>query len=245
MKRSLRAEALKLFTTRGTYGLLLGAVLVVMLTVFSSIGDAVTINQIAALNDHVVFLLSSINVGLFSLILGMRAVTDEYRNGTIAHAFLSDPGRNRTVVAKAAAAAVAAAVIALMSLLGLVALSFPLAAAKGASLTLGDSDTSAFIGFVVANALWAVIGVGVGALIRQQVATVVVGLVWVLVIENLGAGFLGDASAYLPGQAAYAFTRALDNANGLDPSTGGVVFAAYALAFTSIGMAATRLRDVA
>ena len=245
MKRSLRAEALKLVTTRGTYGLLLGTVFVVVLTVFSSIGNAVKINQVEALNDHVFFLLSSINVGLFSLILGMRAVTDEYRSATITHSFLSDPGRSRTVLAKATAAAAAASLVAVVSLAALVAVAFPLAAAKGASLTVADSDTSAFVGFVLANALWAVIGVGFGALIRQQLAAVVGGLVWVLVIENLGAGFLGDASAYLPGQAAYASARALENANGLDPATAGVVLLVYAVAAMFIGVAATRLRDVA
>ena len=236
---------MKLLTTRGTYGLLLGAVFVVVLTVFSSIGDAANINQVEAVNDHVFFLLASINVGLFSLILGMRSITDEYRNATITHSFLSDPGRNTTVLAKATVAAAAASLMAILSVLALIAVAIPLAAAKGASLTLADSDASAFVGFVLANALWAVIGVGFGALIRQQVAAVVGGVVWVLVIENLGAGFLGDASAYLPGQAAYAFARALENANGLIPATAGIVFALYAVAAMVIGVASTRLRDAA
>lgn len=245
MKRSFKAEVMKLSTTRGTYGLLVGALTVVALTVGSTIASSKGASLSGAVHDHVFFLLASINVGLFSLVLGMRVVTDEYRNSTIVHSFLSDPGRTRTVVAKALAAALAASALAVLSLLVLVAIALPLASAKGGNLTIATSDASAFAGFLLSNTLWAVIGVGVAAIIRQQVAAIVGGLVWVLVIENLGSGFLGDAGAYLPGQAAYALARALDTAATLEPSTAGIVLAGYALIGLALGGVVTRLRDVA
>lgn len=245
MHRSLRAELLKLVTTRATYGLILGAIAVVTLTVGSTIASAKGTSLSGALHDQVFFLLASINVGLFSLIVGMRVVTDEYRNSTIVHSFLSDPGRNRTLVAKGLASALAASVIAVASLIVLIAIALPLASAKGGTLALEGSDASAFAGFVFSNALWAIIGVGVGATIRHQVAAIVGGLVWVLVIENLGSGFLGDVGSYLPGQAAYALGNALDTATALQPSTAATVMVIYALVASLLGIAVTRIRDVA
>lgn len=245
MMRSLKAEALKLVTTRSAYGLTAGAAAVVALTVVSSMGGAADGDRAVALNGHVIFLLSSINVGLFSLILGVRAVTDDYRTGTIAHAFLADPKRTGTIVAKAVVAAVAGSAIALASLAVLVALAVPVAAAKDVALTITGADGSAAAGFVAANALWAVIGVGLGAVVRLQVAATVGGLVWVLVVENLGTGFLGDAAAYLPGQAAYALSGALDGPRTLAVPVAAVVLLAHAGAALCAGVAAARLRDVA
>lgn len=245
MHRSLRAELLKLVTTRATYGLLLGALAVVVVTVGSTIASAKSASLSGAVHDQVFFLLVSINIGLFSLILGMRVVTDEYRNSTIVHSFLSDPRRTKTLVAKSLAAAAAASVVAVASLLALIAIALPLASAKGGALTIEGSDVSAFAGFVLANALWGIIGVGIGATIRHQVAAIVGGLVWVLVIENLGSGFLGDAGGYLPGQAAYALGEALDTAAALPTTTAGLVMAIYALIASLVGVAVTHARDVA
>jgi ABC-2 type transport system permease protein len=245
MHRSLRAELLKLVTTRATYGLLLGAVAVVAVSVGSTIASAKGPSLSGPVHEQVFFLLASINVGLFSLILGIRVVTDEYRNSTIVHSFLTDPGRGRTLVAKALAAALAASMVAVASLIALIAVALPLASAKGGTLTIEGSDALASAGFLLSNALWAIIGVGVGAAIRHQVAAIVGGLVWVLLIENLGSGFLGDMGAYLPGQAAYALGHALDSTTALQASTAGIVMAIYALIASLLGVAVTRARDVA
>jgi ABC-2 type transport system permease protein len=98
---------------------------------------------------------------------------------------------------------------------------------------------------VLANALWAVVGLGVGSVVRSQVPAIVGGIVWVLVIENLGSGFLGDAGAYMPGQAAYGLARALDTESALDVMTAGLVFGLYAVVFFVLGLTSIRRRDVA
>jgi hypothetical protein len=92
---------------------------------------------------------------------------------------------------------------------------------------------------VAAGALWGVIGVAVGALVRQQVAAVVGALVWVLVVENLGAGLLRDAGRYLPGQAAHALADASQAGTLLAPALGAAVLAAYAL--VALALAALRM----
>lgn len=242
--RSLKAELLKLVTTRSIYGLLAGEVAVVVLTTVSTVLSAKAGSLTGAINDQVFFLLVAINVGIFSLILGMRTVTDEYRHETIAHAFLSDPGRGRTVVAKAAAGALGASVLAAISLSVMIALALPLAGTKQGALALSAGDTGAFAGFIAGNALWAVIGVGVAAVVRHQIPAIVGGVVWVLVFENLGSGFLGDAGGYLPGQSAYALARALDAGSALAAAPAAGVMAVYAAGALLIGLGFVRRRDV-
>lgn len=244
MKRALRAEALKLVTTRTVMGLLLGEIAVVALTVSSTVASSKASSLTGPLHEQVFFLLTSINVGLFSLVVGIRVIADEFRYSTIAHSFLSEPRRWKTLIAKVLVAASAATALAAIALLVLVAIAIPLASGKGGGLTVASTDISAFLGFLFANALWAAIGVGFGALVRQQVAGIVGGLLWVLVVENLGSGFLGAAGRYLPGQAAYALSAALEGAEALDVTTAGMILASYALVAVSIGIVATVRRDV-
>lgn len=240
MRRSLWAELLKLATTRALYGLLVGEVAVVLLTAASTVASSKADALTGSIHDQVLFLLVSINVGLFSLIIGMR--TD--RHGTILHAFLSDPKRRKTLLAKGAATAIAAVALAITALGAMMLVALPLASAKGGSLSVSGSDFTAAIGFLLANALWAVIGVGIGSVVRHQVATIVGGVVWVLVIENLGSGFLGDTGAYLPGQAAYALSHAEANGSALEATPAAAVMGTYAVLVFLLGLLATRRRDV-
>ncbi len=244
MVRSIQAEILKLRTTRAIYELLLGAVAVVLLSTVSTIASAKADSLSGPLHEQVFFLLVSINVGLFSLLVGTRVPTDELRHSTIAHAFLSDPKRRTTLFAKGAVAALVASIFAIVCAAAMVGAALPLAAAKGGTLSPTNSDVGAVAGFVLANALWGVIGVGVGFVVRHQVAAIVGGIIWILAIENLGSGFLGDAGAYLPGQSAYALAQALDGTEALDVGTAAAVMIAYAVVIFSIGVVVTRRRDV-
>lgn len=244
MSRTLKAEWLKLVTTRALYGLLAGEIAVVLLTTSSTVMSSKGASLTGPIHEQVFFLLVSINVGLFSLLIGMRRVTDEFRNETIAHAFLADPRRRRTIVAKAAIAGLVAALLAGISALVMTGVALPLATTKGGALSFTGADLSATAGFLLANALWGVIGVGVAAVVRHQVPAIVGGLVWVLVIENLGAGFLGDAGRYLPGQSAYALGRALEPDAALSPSNAASVLAIYAVMAFLLGLGFIRRRDV-
>jgi len=62
-------------------------------------------------------------------------------------------------------------------------------------------DWQALAGLTVA---WGAFGVAIGGLLRHPVAAVVTGLLWVLLVENLGAGLPGYNGRWLPGQAGHA-----------------------------------------
>lgn len=204
----LRAELKKLTTTRAALGLLAGALAVTGLSAITTTASADPASLAEPLHTQQVFVLASVNIGLFALILGIRAFTDEFRHGTIAWTLLSVKDRWRVVVAKAATSAMAAAIIALAAQVVMVALASVLAEAKGASVGLSGTDLASVGGLTVAAGAWAALGVAIGALVRHQVAAVVGGLVWVLVVENLASGLLKEAGRFLPGQAAHALANA-------------------------------------
>jgi hypothetical protein len=101
-------------------------------------------------------------------------------------------------------------------------------------------------GGAAAAALWAAIGVGVGAVVRGQVPTAVGLSAWLLFVEGLLAGdaaVVGDAGRYAPGAAAAAITGQ-DPGTLLEPGPGALLLVVYAVAAAVAGWVATTRRDV-
>ena len=215
MRAQLRSELIKLTSTRTIYGLALGAVAVVTLSTWSTISSAGAANLNGEVHTQQFFFLASVNLAVFAVIVGIRAATDEFRHGTVVSSVLASRSRARLLAAKATVAAAAAAVLATLAQAVMVGLAMlltggrilPGLAPADSSLEVSSTDWTAMAGLTAASALWAALGVGVGALVRHQVAAIVGAIVWVLVVENLGAGLLGDAGRYLPGQAAHALAQ--------------------------------------
>src|SRR6266542_1554202 len=105
----------------------------------------------------------------------------------------------------------------------------------------------ALAGVIATVAVFAVLGVGLGALLRDQVATVVALLIYLFVAEPIitRISALGDWTRYLPGPAASALTQVtLDNQAFLHPWQGGLVLAVYGVAFAIAGTLLAVRRDV-
>jgi ABC-2 type transport system permease protein len=199
-----------------------------MLGAFSTIMSADPADLAAPLHQQHLFLLASINLSLFALVLGIRGVTDEFRHGSIVPTLLLEPTRARVLWGKAVTLAAAGALLAILAQAAMVGLAVLLLHGKGVQATVGGSDLAAMGGLVAASALWAMIGVAVGAVVRHQVPAVVGALIWVLVVENLGAGLLDQAGRYLPGQAAHALASASQAGTLLAPAIGALVLGGYA-----------------
>ncbi|HVM07005.1 MAG TPA: hypothetical protein VM345_00960 [Acidimicrobiales bacterium] len=109
----LRAELRKWATTRGNLGLVVGAIAVAALGPFSTTTSAEPLALSKPLHTQTLFVLASVNIGLFALILGVRSFTDEFRHGTIAWTMLAIRDRRLIAAAKAAIAALVAGGMAL------------------------------------------------------------------------------------------------------------------------------------
>ncbi|HVM07006.1 MAG TPA: hypothetical protein VM345_00965 [Acidimicrobiales bacterium] len=115
---------------------------------------------------------------------------------------------------------------------------------KGATLGLDASDAAAIVGLAAAASSWAAIGVMVGAVVRHQVPAVVGSIIWVLIVENLAAGFLGGAGRFLPGQAAHGLASASAASNLLPPHLAALVLAAYIGVLTPVAVLTLSRREL-
>lgn len=234
------AELRKLTTTRMMLGLVVAAIAVDVMAVVGTGDQAVAELQRPFREQQWVFSTATV-MRVLVLVLGIRAVTDEYRYGTIVPALLVEPRRARAVAAKAAAVAAAGLALAIAAEAGLVATVLVRAAAADAAVDLGPDAVFLFAGAGAAGALWAVVGAGLGALARTPVAPIVGGLVWIMAAEEVVRGRLGDAAAYLPGQAGLAAAASPDDAA---VAMGVLTLAAYAAAAWLAATVATARRDV-
>jgi ABC-2 type transport system permease protein len=245
VSRALAAELFKLRTTRTSWGVTLGslAIVVIISTIAALAGDFSPSDEEADLLEIAGL------VQFFALVLGILIVATEFRHGTITPSLLAVPDRIRLLVAKLLAALGAGA------LLGLVAASvcalIVLLLLSARDVDIADSTTSETLqliaGNVAASALFAAIGVGLGALLRNQVGAIVGGLVYLFVVEPIIRSIPATAPAYkwLPGGALEAMTATFQGPDLLEPWQGAVLLLGYGLVAALLGTLLAVRRDVA
>jgi ABC-2 type transport system permease protein len=230
MPRTVRAELLKLRTTRTTLAFLLVA---------AGLAGAGAAQQAAVAGRGGVPPLADPELqaallgagrlaGLLAAFAGAVALSGEYRHGTIVPTLLATPRRGQVVAAAAlAAAAVTAAAL----------------AATGTGLAVAASTAAATVAGAVAwAALAALLGFGVGAVARNQPLAVAVVAVLLLALEPLLAPALPELARWLPGRLGDAVAGGrLDG----DPGAlvAGAALAAWGLALTAAGWAVLRRAD--
>ena len=194
---------------------------------------------------------------VFPVLLGALATTGEFRHQTLTPTFLATPRRGRVLGAKTIALFVVGAALGLVGLAASVGVGALVFNGFGIDPLLADGETWALIGrTVLAMALWAVIGVGLGVLVPSQVASIVIVLAFTQFIEPLlrfASTFTevtADIGKFLPGAASDAlvgasfFTLASPGGSVLEPWQGGLVLLAYGLLATGFGYLISWKRDV-
>ncbi len=253
MTALVRAEWTKLFTTRVWIGLLLGAcalvaLFVLLITSFAGepaqggppvppVGDPVYEQLVLALPAEAAVLF---------LILGIIGTTQEYRHRTATPTFLTTPRRGRVVIAKLVAYALAAVPLALVVVAVTALVALVAAGARGAAPSL-DADALEVLGRAgLVLVVYAVIGVGIGALLRNQVGAIVGALVYLFVVEGVVGGISALQGAYkwLPGGAADAVLPTIQPVELLEPWQGGLLLLGYGLLAAVLGTFLTVRRDV-
>ena len=247
MTAKLIAEWRKLTTTRASYWLLVGAAVVAALSAYSTTSATTQPpwHMTTPLHDQMMWVLATMNGAIFAVIVGARTFTDEFRHNTIAHTYIADPARVASTVAKAGAAALAGVLVGAVTIAGLVVVAVLMALGSGGEVAFHGRDVLPAVGLLGAMGLWAAIGAGLGAILRSQVAVVAVGLIWVLMLENLGAGLLEEAGRFLPGQAVHAMAQTPEAIDLLGAVPAALLMVLYAGAFVACGMVTIRRRDIA
>lgn len=247
MRALLRAELLKQYSTRTALGLLAAMLgLVLLAEVLHGFGLAAeSLGRKSA--QLIVFGRGEFLGVLFAALLGAMSITAEIRHGTIRPTFLAAPRRGRVVAAKVSVSILIGTGFGLVA--GGVAVSAGAAAlrARGIDVRLDQRDYVLLVlGSAAAAGLWAAIGVGIGALVRNQIPALIGLCAWLLFIEGLlagDAGGLGDVGRFLPGSAAGAISGQ-GTGTLLAPAAGLVLLVLYASATTLAGSLAISRRDI-
>jgi hypothetical protein len=243
MNPLLRAEVLKLRTTRTFAALALIAVgtsiliafLVALLT--EPTKDSVLVDVYAADTSS-----------FFVLVLAVIGVSGEWRHRTISGALLAAPERTRFLAAKAAAFAVAGAVLSLMIAAAVAITGTVVLSVRGLPLAeFGELSAQVARNAFVAAGLGA-FGVAVGALVRNQVVAVVSLLVLSFLIEPVVFELLPAVGRWGPLNALPVAAAGLppeDLGWGPDanlPATGAAIAALLAWIGGTFAVAAALLR---
>ena len=248
MTRLLRAEVLRLATTR-SYGLLTagavaliagGVTLTAAATSFTpGTSPARATLAIAGLAQTV------------ALLAGALAVTSEFRHKTITPAILITPRRTPLLAAKLITLTAAGLGVGLVTTGMATAITLPVLAARHIPAGVSGTQAAAIIaGGGIATALYAAAGVGVGAIIRNQAGAIITVLALLYVAEPL-LGFIPHAGTAVQKYGLGGLAAAATHTTGF-PATAQLlgqgaailVLAGYAAAVQLAGAALLQHRDI-
>jgi len=243
MIAQLRAELLKIRSTRTTIVLIVAMIaLTLLITLLTGL-----LSHPAGLagpeNQRDLLSVSSI-AGVFAALAGVLLVTSEYRFGTIRPTILFNPARSHVLAAKAAAGALAGLAFgAAGSAIGW-AVGYAILTGRGIPVVLSTGDILLLaFGGLAGTALWGAIGAGLGAIIRNQVGAVITLLAWGLVVDNLLFGLEPSAGRFMPDRASDAL-MGLRAQHLLAPGAGAITLIGWAVVLGTAGIAISVRQDI-
>jgi len=267
MGGAVKAEFRKFFTTRMWWGMAIGvflagallAVVYALLVPGSRTGGPDSGGPRMPGLDNVSMVTTVYTGGLgiaylLTLTVGVMCIGSEYRHMTITSTFLSTPKRVHVMVAKVISLLGIGAFYGVVFLLGSVGVGATAIALKGFSPfpEIGTVSRALALSLLVLG-LWALIGLGVGILIPNQVAAILISVGAAWIVLPLAAVLLSFVSwgkpivRYLPNQATSAMVgqiNASPDVAVLSWWAGALVLVGYAVVLAGIGSLLTVRRDV-
>jgi ABC-type transport system involved in multi-copper enzyme maturation permease subunit len=243
MITQIRAELLKIRSTRTTIGLLLAMIaLILFITLLT--GLLTHPSGLASKEDQRQLLSVGSLAGVFAALAGVLLVTSEYRFGTIRPTFLFNPERSHVLAAKLVAGALAGIAFGVLGEAISWAIGYAILGGRGITVVLSSGDILLLtLGGLAGVALWGGIGAGLGAIIHNQVGGIITLLAWGLVVDDLLFGLVPSIGRFTP-------TRASDALMGLrvhhlvSPGAGAITLIAWAGALAVVGIVLSARQDI-
>lgn len=261
MLPTIRSEFRKFFSTRLWWGMAIGIFVAgaafalmfgFLFTTDASTGPGMPGGDPVQIANSVY--VGGLSVGyLLLLTIGVLQIGSEYRHKTITATFLATPKRVHALLAKAVALVGIGALYGLISLIGSVSVGALVLSLRGQEAFPSTEIVRTLVLSLVILGIWALIGLGVGILIPNQVAAllIAIGVAWIveplvglgLTFWEWGAEHIGP---YLPTAATNAIVNAVEQPGEvrLEWWGGLLVLAAYAVVLAGIGIWRATREDV-
>ena len=257
----VRSELRKIITTRLWWGLLLGALVYTLIQAGANAalagsepgaGQPATPGLDTAEAIRTIYASSPFQGAyIFAMILGITGMTGEYRYQTITPTFLATPKRARVVAGKMVAHLFFGIGYGIVAVLGALLVGGAIIAARGYDLGFGADRLWPSVALaVLAVGLWTLLGIGIGTLIRNQVAAVLVAVFVTFLVEPLAtfvlaANDLDNVVKWLPTNASTALTSPGTSLLEYLPWwAGGLVLLGYAALLAGLGVRLSVRRDI-
>lgn len=262
--RAVRSELLKFFTTRLWWGMAIGIFVAgaafallfgILYTSDAALGGESGLPSGDDLQIANSVYTAGISFGyLLMLTIGVIQIGAEYRHSTITTTFLAVPRRATAMLAKVVALLVIGVVYGVISLLGSVSVGALTLSLRGADAFPSAEVLRTLALSLLVLGLWALIGLGIGILIPNQVAALLVGVGMAWIVEPLlglaiSAWDFGreHIAPFMPTEATNAVVNAVQSspdAVRLDWWAAALALGCWAAALSGIGVLLTTRRDV-
>jgi ABC-2 type transport system permease protein len=195
---------------------------------------------------------------LFAMLMGILLMTNEFTHQTATVTFLTNPHRTKVITAKFAAAACFGALFWLAATIVNTVVTLIFLHSQHVSVSLTDwSVVRSVLLNLLAFVMWAVVGLGLGTLVRSQTVSVVAGMaiylagfvaveiIFHLIYDFYRHTWVLGAPIIAPAVASFVMITPGQSFPHAPPEwVGLVVMAGYALGFTAIGVSLIRRLDL-
>jgi ABC-2 type transport system permease protein len=244
----VRAELLKLQTTRMVYAML-GALLLIVAIATVGVILGTREEELKFEGDQAGIFSTAAGGVIFVLLLGVMLMSGEFRHGTITQTLLITPNRWKVLGAKLVAAAILGFAFGVLAELLAFVLGAPLFELRVGDFIFEDEARNLIFGVILATTVSAPFGVAIGSLIRNQVVAIVVVFAGLLIVEPIVTGLLEiewrEPSKYLPSQVTAGVIGGVDeDPNRLSRGAATAVLLAYVGVLSALGGRFVLSRDV-
>lgn len=243
----LRSEWLKLWTTRTTW-VMLGIALfgeALFAGLYTGLASLSEIEGPAGEPEGLETVATGVGLMLvMMLVLGVLIATTEFRYGTASSTFLATPKRWPALLAKLGIALAVGLVAGLAYVVVNGGLAVSLFAERGGDTPAATDLIEIYAGVIASYAILAAFGLGVGAVVRNQVGAIIAAIAFFFVLSPLPELLPGSIGDYFPAQAIGALHGSPEGDASLGQVTGGLVLGAWAAVLVALGTLLVCRRDL-
>jgi ABC-type transport system involved in multi-copper enzyme maturation permease subunit len=144
-------------------------------------------------------------LGIIALCVFAAQTAQEYSLGTLRNLLVRQPGRIRILIGKLASMKTFAIVMTLVSAIISIGVSYALAGGKNVSTELWfNGDGRLEIAKTLLNVFLSILGFGIigmvlGIILRSPISSISIGVLWLLIVENIVGALKSSTLNWLPG----------------------------------------------